>query len=342
MEIDGEFPILEYLIMDSRTNFKEDTPLMLPETLQAPHLRHFMLGSFACPKRPRLHPTATGLVTLCLVIDHQSAYFQSNILLQWISSMLQLESLQISFSFPVPNRDVERQLTHTPITTHITLPNLRLFQFRGVSAYLEAVVCRITTPRLETLEIRLFNQLTFSVPRLLQFMNTVNVGFNNAEIEFKDKEINVWGSFCETGTHALSVTVDCWHLDWQVSSAAQISNALSQAFSTVERLTLKHKLHNQSSEERNDVDRIAWRSFLTPFSNVKTLLVGDGLVEELSRCLRLEDGELPLDLLPELQELTYFGSRDAGNAITSFIDARQNSGRPVTLVRPPRPNPNRL
>ncbi|KAI0268569.1 hypothetical protein BGY98DRAFT_1101433 [Russula aff. rugulosa BPL654] len=283
MAIDGEFPILEYLIMDPWTNLKEDTPLMLPETLQAPHLRHFMLGSFACPKRPRLHPTATGLVTLCLVIDHQSAYFQSNILLQWISSTPQLESLQIAFSFPVPNRDVERQLTHTPITTHITLPNLRLFQFRGVSAYLEAVICRITTPRLETLEIRLFNQLTFSVPRLLQFMNIVNVGFNNAEFEFKDKEVNVWGSF--------------------VSSAAQISNALSQAFSAVEHLTLN--------------------------TSYITLLVWDGLVEELSRCLRLEDGELPLDLLPELQELTYLGV------------AMLNSDRPVTLVRPPLLNPNR-
>jgi len=62
-------------------------------------------------------------------------------------------------------------------------------------------------------------------------------------------------------------------------------------------------------------------------------MVEDGLVEELSRCLRLEDGELPLELLPELQELTYFGSGDTGDAFTSFIDARQNAGRPVTLVR---------
>jgi hypothetical protein len=61
------------------------------------------------------------------------------------------------------------------------------------------------------------------------------------------------------------------------------------------------------------------------------LRVKDGLVEELSRCLRLEDGELPLELLPELQRLTYFGTRDSGDAFTSFIDSRQNAGRPVTL-----------
>ena len=144
MAIDDEFPILEYLIVDPLT--KDSTVLVLPETLQVPHLRHLMLGCFVCPMRSRLHPTATGLVTLYLIIDHQSAYFQPNVLLQWISFMPQLESFEIAFSFPVPNRDAERQLTHTPVTTHITLPNLRLFWFRGVCAYLEAVVCRITAP----------------------------------------------------------------------------------------------------------------------------------------------------------------------------------------------------
>jgi hypothetical protein len=65
---------------------------------------------------------------------------------------------------------------------------------------------------------------------------------------------------------------------------------------------------------------------------VKALRIGNGLVQEISRCLRLEDGELLLELLPELEELTYFGSRDTGDAFTSFIDARQSAGRPVALV----------
>jgi hypothetical protein len=339
MTIDEEFPILEHLIVQPLTN--ESTVLVLPETLQAPHLRHLTLRGFACPIQSRLHPTSPSLVTLVLAICHQSTYFQPNVLLRWISFIPQIESLAILFTFPVPNRDVERQLTHTPITTHITLPNLLFLSFRGVSAYLEAVVCRITTPRLERLEIRLFNQLTVSVPRLLQFMNTAeSLRFGNAEITFQDKEILVLMSFPGADTFAFGVAVNCWHLDWQVSSVAQISNALSQVFSVVEDLTLGHEVHSQSSEEHNDVDRIEWRNLLRSFSNVKILRIEDGLVEELSRCLRLEDGELPLELLPGLQELEYFGSRDAGNAFTSFIDARQNAGRPVTLVSHiPSPSP---
>jgi hypothetical protein len=333
--IDEEYPILEYLIVYPSP--KDNTVLVLPETLQAPHLRHVFLKSFACPIRPRLHPTAASLVTLCLVTRHQSAYFQPNTLLQWISFMPQLETLEIAFSFPFPNRDMERQLTRTPITTHITLPNLRLFWFRGVSAYLEAIVCRITAPRLESLGIQLFKQLTFSVPRLSQFMNTTeNLKFEYTAIAFKDTEtyVGMFSFSSEVSADPFFVRVDCMHLDWQVSSVAQISNSLSlsQVFSAVEHLTLEHEVHSQSSEEHNNVDRIEWHKLLRSFSNVKTLRVEDALVEELSRCLRLESGELPMDLLPELQELTCSGSDNAGDAFTSFIDARQSTGRPVALV----------
>ena len=47
MTIDGEFPILEYLILWPRA--EDNTVLILPETFQAPNLRHLTLESFACP-----------------------------------------------------------------------------------------------------------------------------------------------------------------------------------------------------------------------------------------------------------------------------------------------------
>ena len=334
MAIDEEFPILEYLIVYPPNPAEVSTVFALPETLQAPNLRLLFLRGFFYPTvRPRLHPTAAGLVTLYLGIDHPSAYFQPNILLQWISFIPLLEDLAIFFAFPVPNRDVERLLTHTPITTHITLSNLRSFWFRGVSAYLEAIVCRITTPRLEMLIIQLYKQLTFSVPRLVQFMDTTeNVRFDNALIIFKDKQVDALMCPREADTYSFIVSVLCWHLDWQVSSLAQISNALSQLFSSVEHLTLRHDVHGQSSEEHDDVDLIEWRKLLRPFRNVKTLDVGKGLVEPLSRCLRSEDGELPLELLHELQELRCTESGDAGGAFAPFIDARQNGGHHVTLT----------
>jgi hypothetical protein len=199
----------------------------------------------------------------------------------------------------------------------------------------------MTAPRLENLRIWFSNQLTFSATRLFEFVNaTENFTFKSATFNFSDKYVVVAVyPHEEDEMYALSITVDCWHLDWQVSSAAQISNSLSPLFSAVEHLTLQHEVHSRSSEEHNEADCSKWCQLLGSFRNVKTLRIAEELVEELSRCLELDDGELPSELLPELQELTYPGSGNTGNAFTSFIEARQDAGCPVTLVRhSPRPD----
>jgi hypothetical protein len=132
--------------------------------------------------------------------------------------------------------------------------------------------------------------------------------------------------------HAFTLYVSSWYLGY-ASTVAQFFNAPNQMSSAVEHLTLGYIALSWSSEQRYEVDDIEWRELLTLFINVKTLHVDDGLVEGVSRCLRLDDGELHLDLLPELRELTYSGNGNTGDAFASFIDARQSAGRPVTLVR---------
>jgi hypothetical protein len=341
MALGEEYPILEYLLIVHPIEGDSAT-LIFPETFQAPHLRRLVLSGFALPIRSRLLTTAVGLVTLYLYMDKPSTYFHPNTLLQWISLMPQLETLGIGFELAVPSRDVERQLMHTPIRTAVILPNLHWFWFRGVSTYLEALIRRITAPRLDTLEIAFYNQLMFYVPHLLQFMNTTgNLRFDRAEFEFYTERVFVSVYPRGAEMHALSINVFCWHLDWQVSSVAQIFNSLSQMLPSVEHLILGRKEHSRSSEEHNEVDRTEWRKIFRSFGNVKTLRIDKGLVGELSRCLKLEDGELPLGLLPELQELTYTGSGEAGDPFTSFTDARQSAGRPVILDRrSPSPDPS--
>ena len=335
-----EYPALEYLVIYP-TKEDKTKPLTLPGAFQAPRLRHLWLRGFALPIRSQLLTNAASIVTLYLYVKHTSAYFQPNTLLQWISFMPQLETLVINPTFTVSNRDVERQLMHAPIIPHVTLPNLRFLVLKGGSAYVEAVIRQITTPRLEKLDIWFFKQLSFSVPCLQQFINTATrLRFDTAKFEFHGSSVQA-GLYLREEIEIAQIkmipvlmAVRSWHLDWQVSSMAQIFDSLRQVLSTVEHLTLEHKEHSRSPEEHNEVDRSEWRKLLRSFSNVKTLRVGDGLVKEVSRILRPEDGELPLDLLPELQSLTYSGIGDTDDAFTPFIDARQIAGRPVTLVRP--------
>jgi hypothetical protein len=311
MAMNEDYPMLESLIISPSED--EVTALMFPGTLQAPHLLQLTLIGFVIPIGSRLLTTAVGIVTLSLSMNDPSTHFQ----LQWITFMPQLETLTIAFNFPVPNRDVERHFMRTPITTYVTLPNLRMFIFRGVSAYLEAVVRRITTPRLEKLGIEFFNQLTFSVPHLIQFMNTTeNLRFDSSEVMFSGHDVHLRVYREEDKAYVLSISVFCWHLDWQVSFVAQFFNSRGQISPAVENLSLYHEVHDQSSEEHNEIDRAEWHKLLMSFNNVKTLRIDGGLVKELSRSLRPDDEDLLSELLLELQELTYSASDDTGDTFT--------------------------
>jgi hypothetical protein len=331
--IDEEYPILEYLIVHPK-----DFGLIsvLPETLQAPRLRHLVLGGIMIPIESRLLRTAVSLVTLYLAVIDPTAYFCPFNLLLWLSSMPRLETLVIFFLYPVSNEEVERLFAHKRIIAPRTLTNLHRFTFQGYSTYLEGLLHHIITPRLKRLRIILPDPVTLSVPLLQQFIDAAEtLRFDRAKIKFSNGRVYVKAyPRGEAEIPALSINANCMLFepvfDRQVSFAAQLSNSLSQTFSAVEHLTLER---DRRSEELNDVLRIEWRNILCSFRNVKTLRIAHGIVEDLSLCLQLKDGELPLELLPELQELTYSTRDNTGDAFTSFIDARQKAGRPITLVR---------
>ena len=56
--------------------------------------------------------------------------------------MPQFVMFTMYFRFPIPNRDVERQLTHTPVIVHATPPILFRFEVHNVSSYLEALLIK--------------------------------------------------------------------------------------------------------------------------------------------------------------------------------------------------------
>ena len=328
----GQFPILGRLSFKSQTN--EDISLILPKEFQAPNLRHIDFWRVALPMRSPILSNTVGLVHLWLGRTPGSAYFTPNYILTRLSLMPQLETLGIGFYSPLPNRDVVRQLLGAPVIPHVTLPRLRLFSFRGVSAYLEALLTRITAPVLNTLALHLFNQLTFTAPYLLRFLQlTENIIFHAVGLTFDRDCIQLLAhSNLKPLEHPFGLRVTCRNLDWQVASAAQILGTLSPVLSGVEKLTLKHVKHDLSSAWHDDVDSTQWRELLIPFSNVKSLHVESDLVKTLSRSLRCEDGELHprLEVLPNLEELV--SGSDVGDVFTPFINERRAAGYSVRLA----------
>ena len=79
---------------------------------------------------------------------------------------------------------------------------------------------------------------------------------------------------------------------------AEFFGALRIVCSMVEHLTLEHDPNFPSSRWYDKVDRARWRDSLGSFSGTDSLLVGDGLVFEISRSLRIDDDESTMGSCP--------------------------------------------
>ena len=332
LALDDEYPILEFMLIQHQSYLSpsntNNTSLNFPETFQAPHLRHLVLMNFDLPISSPLLMTMGNLVTLSLNSIPPSAYSHPNALLQRISLMPQLEILRISFNTYLPSHDIERQLLRGPIMTHVALPNLRWFGFKGASTYLEGLLPRITFPLLEKLNVYFFNQLTYSIPCLQQFMSTAgNFRPISLTLSFYESYLGITGP-----NESLSIDFGGYHLDWQIASAAQIFHTLGTVFSAVKYLTLQYDRHFVSSAWNNEADRTQWRELLGSFSKVKTIVVDDELVGQLSHSLQPGEGESLMELLPELQGLSYHLTDASHDVFAKFIDSRQQAGHPVTVT----------
>jgi len=195
----------------------------------------------------------------------------------------------------------------------------------------------MTTPLLQALMVYFFNQLSFSVPRLSQFMiTTEHLRFTRATLLFYHKGVftNLDNPLAGTGPAWLTyfgANVTSRHLDWQVSSIAQILNNLRPLFSSVIDLTLDYREHASSSELHNKVDRTQWRDILGLFRNAEILRVHKGLVGEVSHSLRL-DGEQSMELLPELKELVCPTGSVDDKTFASFVHDREVAGQLVKVI----------
>lgn len=330
--LDDEFTMLEYLYIAPPLAAKHNALLTLPSTFRAPHLRLLILSFFSSPIGSPLLVSAVNLAALALRFIQPSTYPHPNGLLQPLSLLPNLETLEIGFCSAVPTREIELQLSHTPILNYVTFPNLHWFSYWGVSAYLEALLPHVAAPRLERFRVHFFNQITFPILHLLQFTATMeNFRFRGVRLLFYHEGVAMFVNV-GTGIEDFFIQVLCRHLDWQVSSMAQVFNILGPLFSNVTGLNLDYRAHTSSSQAHNQVDCVLWRELFKSFRHVKTLRVHHGLVGEVSRFLKL-DGEPPPEIFPDLEELICSHGSVDDKTFAAFIHEREAAGHPLKLIR---------
>jgi hypothetical protein len=328
------FPRLEHLSLSSASI--GDTSLVLPKAFLAPNLRHLALHGIDLPKRLQLLRYTATLVTLVLTNIRASGYFRPRLLVVRLESLPQLEELSVGFSIPLPRPSAEKeQLGKWGIP--VTLPNLKYLSFKGVSAYLERIVGQIRAPRLERLDITLFNQLAFALPHLFHLTNiTEGLKLPVAEVKFARDAVSIIMGHHNAGHHDghFALHLMCWQLDWQIDCAAQICRAIMPALFGVEKLRLTFYGQVLPIEWRNgEIDGTTWLELLGKFTAMNELHLSAALSEELSRAFQVNDIGFDLEILPALQEIVSECERShAHDLFKSFTDARQVAGRPVSIM----------
>lgn len=324
------FPNLERLSILSTTD--DDASLVMPQAFQAPRLSHLTLLGVTLSAEPRSLTYTVSLVALSLTIPRVFVYLPPEDLAAQLQSVPLLEELSISFSAPTPRPRVR---IHAMDRTPAALRFLRRFVFRGVSAYLEGLLARISAPHLRNFDVTLFNQLLFALPVLSQFISTTaELRFPVAKVNFNQTSISISLSNHKEaqGGKSFYVQVSCKPFDWQVNSAAQICGALLRMPAEVEDLSLDFYEHIMPPQWQNEVDSRMWYELLGPFRGVKKLHIGHALALDLSRALQPDDGdEEPTGLLlPALDELLV--EEGCEDNFTEFINAPQRADCPIQLV----------
>ena len=336
--IQPPFPALTRLELQP----KDETPLAIPDSFlggSSPCLRTLTLDCISFPGLPKLLLSATHLVRLYLYRIPHSGYISPKEMASCLSVLTRLESLVIRFESPRCRPDWNRRCP--PPQKRTLLPVLNLFQFKGVSEYLEDLVARIDAPQLDKLVITFFNQLIFDTPQITQFIRRTPKfrGRDEARVVFSDSHVWVRFPFPQTSDGALELGISCSPSDWQLSCLAQVcgSSFPEALIPAVEHLyILKHRSSQSRLRWQDDIESSQWLELLHPFTAAKGLYISQEFAPRIAPALRELVGERATEVLPALQSLFLeetLPSEPVQETIGQFVSARQLASHPIAVSR---------
>lgn len=335
------FPALEFLQLGSRDLMES---LVLPSRFLGgftPQLRQIDLDGTPFPTLPLLLLSATNLASLRLHEIPDTGYFSPEALVAGLNAKSNLKFLEIHFLHPtpVPGRESPRPRPNSP--TRVLLPALTEFQFRGDNAYLESLIARIDAPNIERFGITLFEQRTFELPQLAQFIGRTEKLTSSpyrTSIWFWDHGFSITHYFGPPSSGpTFRLEISCHELARQVILLSRICKQLSLLVSSVERLDIEtDHAWDEAADSDSDSDSDSgaaqqWLELLAPFRSVRWLeLIGTPVPSIASALEKSTAGNFSREVLPLLQSLHLRGPT-MSPPIESFVAARQRSGHVVSV-----------
>ena len=318
----------------------DETPPVIPDSLlggSAPQLQIFALKGISFPGLPKLLLTAGRLVSLWLDNIPHSGYISPEAIVAPFSVLSSLEVLLLSFQSPRSHPGGRLWSSQPPNRT--ILPALRVFQFEGVTEYLEELVIRIGTPQLNEMQITFFNQIDFNTPQLAQFINCTPTlrSLDEAHVYVCAPDIASIGfqyRASEDRFEHLSINISCSEPDWQLSSIEQVCNSL-RPLSTVEDLYIEDEPGYSLLVWKDDpIENTLWLQLLLPFTAVKNLYLSVDIAPPIAATLKELVTSRVTEVLPSLQNIFVAGLDPSGplrENIEQFVAARQLSDNPIAI-----------
>ena len=179
-----------------------------------------------------------------------------------LSALTSLEYLYLYFDYPRPRSALETRQLPPPLTRSI-LPSLTKIRFKGASEYLEVILARIDTPRLDVLHIIFFNQIIFDTQQLFHFISRTPMLREPIKcfIEFNCRDVFVRFSSQINGHGVHSLRILCNTSEWQLSSLQQVCTSSLLPVSTLEDLYIAESSFSQVGPPlhwQDDVEDTLW------------------------------------------------------------------------------------
>ena len=247
-----------------------------------------------------------------------------------------LTSLEIFvLRFESPQSTPDQESRRSPSLTRSVFPALVILNFKGANEYLEELVARIDTPRLDEGTVTFFNDIDLYAPELIQFISrssTFKVP-NEAHVSFESQTTSVKLKPQASSSKYIIVIILCREPDWQLSSLAQICTTSSPLLSTTENLFISEPVNSQL-DWKDGIANIEWLELLLPFTAVKNLYLSKKFALRLAPALLEMTGGGTTEVLPTLQNLYLEGfqaSESVQEGIERFVSARQLTNRPIAI-----------
>jgi hypothetical protein len=289
------------------------------------------LIGIALPSLPELLTFSKGLMYLQIDEIPDVGYISPDALANTLHGMSQLRSLSVHFlSFPSRHHSIRAP---TPAGKRIVLPALAHFKYRGTNTYLESIVARIDAPCLEDIDITFFNQPTFDVPQLGQFIDRIGAHklHSRADIMTSSHAISICFTCPADAPTRLGLQISCARLDWQLSSMAQIFDHIPTFVSRVGELVIST---TPQSNWQGDANNEQWLHLIRSFKGMERFYVAGELAKDIMHALEPADGD-PATILPLLRKVYVEEPRPfhapLRAAVIAFAAPRRLSSRPVAV-----------